>query len=119
MATYSSILTWKIPWREEPGRIQSLGSQRVRLDWACNSWLARGDQEDFLHRNCVHYCNHTLMVHVVSIESDRLSSQESLNPSSYNCHVLLYLEVCILAWEICGQSRLVRATVHGVAKSQT
>ena len=30
MATYSSILAWKIPWMEEPGRLRSLGSQRVR-----------------------------------------------------------------------------------------
>ena len=30
MATYSSILAWKIPWTEEPGRLQSMGSQRVR-----------------------------------------------------------------------------------------
>ena len=29
MATHSSILAWKIPWTEEPGGIQSLGSQRV------------------------------------------------------------------------------------------
>ena len=27
MATYSSILTWRIPWTEEPGRLQSMGSQ--------------------------------------------------------------------------------------------
>ena len=32
MATHSSILAWKIPWTEEPGRLQSLGSQRVRHD---------------------------------------------------------------------------------------
>ena len=30
MATHSSILAWKIPWMEEPGRLQSVGSQRVR-----------------------------------------------------------------------------------------
>ena len=29
MATHSSILAWKIPWTEEPGRLQSIGSQRV------------------------------------------------------------------------------------------
>ena len=29
MATYSSILAWKIPWTEEPGRLESMGSQRV------------------------------------------------------------------------------------------
>jgi len=32
MATHSSILAWKIPWREEPGRLQSMGSQRVGHD---------------------------------------------------------------------------------------
>ena len=30
MATHSSTLAWKIPWTEEPGRLQSMGSQRVR-----------------------------------------------------------------------------------------
>ena len=29
MATYSSILAWKIPWTEESGRLQSMGSQRA------------------------------------------------------------------------------------------
>ena len=29
MATHSGILAWKIPWMEEPGRLQSMGSQRV------------------------------------------------------------------------------------------
>ena len=32
MATHSSILAWKIPWTEEPGRLQSIGSQRIRHD---------------------------------------------------------------------------------------
>ena len=32
MATLSSILAWKIPWTEEPGGLQSMGSQRVRHD---------------------------------------------------------------------------------------
>ena len=33
IATHSSILAWKIPWMEEPGRLQSMGSQRVGHDW--------------------------------------------------------------------------------------
>ena len=32
MATHSSTLAWRIPWTEEPGRLQSTGSQRVRHD---------------------------------------------------------------------------------------
>ena len=34
MTTHYSILAWKIPWTKEPGRLQSMGSQRVRHDWA-------------------------------------------------------------------------------------
>ena len=34
VATHSSILSWKIPWMEEPGGLQSMGSQRVGHDWA-------------------------------------------------------------------------------------
>ena len=34
MATHSSILAWKIPWTQETGRLQSMGSQRVGHDWA-------------------------------------------------------------------------------------
>ena len=33
MATHCSTLAWKIPWMEEPGRLQSMGSQRVAHDW--------------------------------------------------------------------------------------
>ena len=32
LATHSSILAWRIPWTEEPGRLQSIGSQRVGHD---------------------------------------------------------------------------------------
>ena len=46
MAIHSSILALKIPWREEPDGLQSIGSQRVRQDWAtentslsCLAWL--------------------------------------------------------------------------------
>ena len=34
MATHSSTLAWKIPWMQEPGRLQSMGSLRVGYDWA-------------------------------------------------------------------------------------
>ena len=34
MATHFGTLAWKIPWTEEPGRLQSMGSLRVRCDWA-------------------------------------------------------------------------------------
>ena len=34
MANHSSILAWRIPWTEEPDRLQSVGSQRVRPNWS-------------------------------------------------------------------------------------
>ena len=39
MAPHSSTLAWKIPWMQEPGRLQSMGSLRVRHDWAISLWL--------------------------------------------------------------------------------
>ena len=40
MAPHSSTLAWRIPWREEPGRLQSMGSQRVRHDSATSLSLS-------------------------------------------------------------------------------
>ena len=37
LANHSSILVWRIPWTEEPGRLQSMGLQRVRHDWVTNT----------------------------------------------------------------------------------
>ena len=44
-ATHSSILAWRIPRTEEPGRLQSMGSQRVRHDWSdlAQHWMANGE----------------------------------------------------------------------------
>ena len=39
MATHSSILAWKIPWIEEPGGLQSMGSQRVERDSVTNTFF--------------------------------------------------------------------------------
>ena len=46
MATHSSILTWKIPWTEEPGGQQSMVSQRVRHDLATK---LRNSQMEEMH----------------------------------------------------------------------
>ena len=39
MAIHSNTIAWKIPWSEEPGRLQSMGSQRVGHDTASSLWL--------------------------------------------------------------------------------
>ena len=45
MATHSSILAWEIPWTKEPGRLQSMGSQRVGRDSATEQ-----QHDDVTHR---------------------------------------------------------------------
>ena len=38
-ATHFSILAWRIPWTEQPGRLQSMGSQRVRPNWVTLTFI--------------------------------------------------------------------------------
>ena len=39
MATHSSVLTWRILWTEKPGGLQSMGLQRVKHNWAINTFF--------------------------------------------------------------------------------
>ena len=39
MATHSSVLAWRVPWAEEPGGLQSMGSQRAGHEWVANTLL--------------------------------------------------------------------------------
>ena len=47
MATHSSILAWRTPWKEDPGGLQSMGLQRVWRDWATNTFTFH------FHRGCI------------------------------------------------------------------
>ena len=46
MATHSSIHAWKIPWTDEPGGLQSMGSQRVGHDWATSVCVFRNVRKE-------------------------------------------------------------------------
>ena len=50
MATHSSILAWRSPWTEEPGRLQSTGSQRVGHDGVTSLFLASVKQLRKVHQ---------------------------------------------------------------------
>ena len=59
MATNSSILAWRIPWTEEPGGLQSMGSQRVGHDWATNTFPFFPLSSNILWNSLIHltaYC---------------------------------------------------------------
>ena len=65
MATHSSILAWKIPWTEDPGRLQSMGSQRVGHDWATSLHFSKTRGFQFFHS---HQClSLSVLKHVFSI----------------------------------------------------
>ena len=104
MATHSSILAWKIPWTEKPGRLQPMGLQRVRHDWAASLWLSR-------HKACTEwlYIHHhyewvddintnmnTMIMH------SRLHMNKVCLPSHlfniFTEHPRLWLALCRLPW---------------------
>ena len=60
MATHSSTLAWKIPGTEEPGRLQSMGSQRVRHEWATSLSLSLSWPIDKDFPACWHHCGSAL-----------------------------------------------------------
>ena len=75
MATQSSILAWKIPWTEEPGGLQSLGSQRVGYDWVTFTLLG-SNWKSMISK--VRPNTHILYTHVTSVGLSRwLSGKES------------------------------------------
>ena len=49
MVPHSSTPAWKIPWTEEPGRLQSMGSQRVRLDFTFTFHFHALEKEMAIH----------------------------------------------------------------------
>ena len=53
MATHCSTLAWKIPWMEEPGRLQSMGSLRVEHDWVTSLSCIGGGNGNPLQCSCL------------------------------------------------------------------
>ena len=49
MATYFTILAWRIPWTKEPGKLQSMGSQRVRHYWTADGMVLKLKLQYFGH----------------------------------------------------------------------
>ena len=52
IATHSSTLAWKIPWMEEPDRLQSIGSQRVGHNWATSLFLSKTQDKVYIGYMC-------------------------------------------------------------------
>ena len=73
MATHSSVLAWRIPWMEKPGRLQSMGSHRVRHDWSDLAAAAACNSSPYLDIDCSHHLRGALCSsHIIAI-SERIA----------------------------------------------
>ena len=98
MATHSSTLAWRIPCREEPGRLQSMGLQRVGHDWATSlhfmviqrvtglGIVSKAEVDVFLELSC--FFDHPTDVGNL-ISGSSAFSKFSLNIWKFMVHVLL------------------------------
>ena len=84
MATHTSILAWRIPWTEEPGGLQSVGSQRLRHDWSDSS----GTHNFLVYLSFVLYFEHRVCVQVLISRAiltkifSNITFQKKILPSS-------------------------------------
>ena len=95
METHSSMLAWGTPWTEEPGRLQSTGSQRVRYHWATEHACAR------THTHVIWNINPYCLAHACSVSKSCLtlfdpmdsslpgSSVHEISHAWLGCHFLL------------------------------
>ena len=60
MATYSRTLAWKIPWTEEPGRLQSMGSQKIGHGWATSLHFSSAPVKLVIGLCCSRLCSNHL-----------------------------------------------------------
>ena len=65
VATRSSILAWRVPWTEEPGGLQSVGSHRVGHNLATNAFLTLRCMEVLLNADV--YCTHTCCLSIQAL----------------------------------------------------
>ena len=84
MATHSSILAWKIPWTEEPGRLQSMGLQRPEHDLVTK-------QHNLIITSAVHgvaksrtgLSNFTFTFHCHALEKEMVAHSSVLVPGEF------------------------------------
>ena len=96
MATHSRILAWEIPWSEEPGRLQSMGSQRVRHYWATKrkqQLLSWKGHEQF--RPLIGYCWLRQECHYI-FRVESTTKPENLLPCVK--YFLLFILFCVHLW---------------------
>ena len=90
MTTYSSILASKVPWTEEPGRLESMGSQRIGHDWAnmhthTHLWNHHHDLYPYSLKNC-------------PTPKQSLHTMQVFNIYSFIACELVYTQYIVITW---------------------
>ena len=112
MATHSSILSWRISWTEEPGRLLSIGLQRVGHDWSnlaqhTFSLIKRvtniGWQTSIFWPQLKYLLNTWVFFHLLSLPLGTVSKISNLLPNSFIYmlhpnHFLLFPQVDFVSW---------------------
>ena len=100
MATHYSMLTWNIPWTEEPGRLQSNGSQRVRNYWMTKHTHTHTYLDTFMGSN---YTSGILTILLLWGDFDKsFPMYISISPSEkWRCGIILFL-IFPQRWESLG-----------------
>ena len=106
MATHSSILAWKIPWMEEPHRLQFMGSKRIRHDWATSLSLSPALQADSLHSEPLR--KPTMRIHIPKIAILEFSTWSAYLP----VHILYVDEVWQSKPSTCWHAKLLPFSVE-------
>ena len=99
MAPHSSILAWKIPWTEEPGRLQSMGSQRVGRDWVTNTFTFPFGNHEFVYCLWIYFCLVNMFIYIIIF---RLHIQ-----------VISY-DICLSVW-LASLSMIISRPIHVAA----
>ena len=94
--TYSNILAWRIPWRKESGRLKSMGSQRVRHDWATKHiYFPFASILTHAHTH-THTHTHTLLTQGSTL-AGRRGNQMSSSPGAHSPYSLIH-SINVLIW---------------------
>ena len=99
MATHSSILAWRIPWTEEPGGLQSMGSQRVRYYW---SKLATTHRDSNRHLNANFRCsfNHNSRKGEITQVSIEWMDKKYVVSHSMQCYSVIEGNEILIPWTL-------------------
>ena len=87
-ATHSRILAWKTPWIEEPGRLQSIESQRVRHDWSDLACMMHSDILCFIYSILLY--SFLLKYSWFTISCSCRSTAQSFNFTHTHTHICIY-----------------------------